>query len=374
MPPRSRFESLPAEVLSCILTRCSRDDLVNLAQTHSNLRAVCRQELINYPLTMNITSDSLKSWVAYFRKEDTLLTRGARSLDITIAVRMQDLLDAFENIDPTVFDVDARPIHSDASRVFPLPSSLRKLSLETGWVPGSGLSSDSLLFLLLHPLPERCPHLEELNIQDSSWHPSDKFDQCILRLTCLRKLHLSVWYLPNIPNRLSLFPASLTDLKLGVADMQTQEEVTTTVPWVRGIRKIEFAIFTPQGIANVLMMLSRGDTSHLTELTLHEIRDVVGPAMVMSMREALTVSLQEFSLLQPPLHTLGLTGPSAWSSPLHLPLLHTAMESTLTQLTLQAMDYCTFSHLPWLHLPRASQHPRIYHRVVLILHPLTQPR
>jgi hypothetical protein len=106
MSPHFRLESLPAELLSGILTRCSREELINLAQTRSNLRTACREELVNYSLIMKITSDNLKSWLAYFRKENTLLTRGARSLDIEFAidVTMQDFFDAFDDVDLAVFD------------------------------------------------------------------------------------------------------------------------------------------------------------------------------------------------------------------------------------------------------------------------------
>jgi hypothetical protein len=351
MPPHSRFESLPAELLSGILTRCSRKELINLAQTHSNLRAACRQELVNYPLTMLITSKSLKFWVAYFRKENTLLTQGARSLDIMVAVKMQDLLDAFDDVDPTVFGVNARPIHPDATRVFPLPSSLRKLSLKLNRMPGPGVSSDTLLYLLLRSLPERCPYIEELSIKASPENPSDEFDKCIRRLTHLRKLHLHVPNLPRISNRLSLLPGSLNDLYLWVGDIQTQEEVTTTVPWAHGIRKVAFAACASQGTANILMILSRGGATHLTELVIREDRYGAAPVTMMPSQETLTVGLQEFSLLQPPLRKLILTDPSAWSNSLHLPLLHTAAAFTLTQLSLQGVDTCIFpSHLPWSRL------------------------
>jgi hypothetical protein len=179
-------------------------------------------------------------------------------------------------------------------------------------------------------------------------HSSDEFDKCIRRLNHLRKLHLRAWNLPHIPNRLSLLPASLTDLSLGMADTQTQEEVATIVPWARGIRNITFEECEPQDTANILMILSRGGAIHLTELGLRENRINGGPAESMSLREALTAGLQELSLLQPPLRTLDLTKPSAWSGSLHLPLLHTAVASTLTQFSLRGVDACIFpSHLPW---------------------------
>jgi hypothetical protein len=348
MPPQSRIESLPTELLSGILTRCSREDLVNLAQTHNNLHTACRKELVNYLFTMRITSASLKSWAVYFRKESTLLTEGVRSLDIAINVTKQDLLDAFDDVDPTVFDVNAQPTHPDAGRILPLPSSLRKLSLVSDSMRGHNFSSDFLLLLLFRPLPERCPHLEELIIQASPRYASDEFHKCIFRRTRLRKLHLRVWHLFSIPNRLSLIPASLADLNLCATDIQTQERVATAVTWIRGIRKIDFARCAPQDIANILRILSRGGATHLTELILEEDRDGADPAAMMSLREALTLGLQEFSLLQPPLHTLSLTGPSGWSDFLHLSPLHTAVVSTLMNLYLQDMDSCVFpSHLPW---------------------------
>jgi hypothetical protein len=261
---------------------------------------------------------------------------------------MQDFFDAFDDVDLAVFDVDARPIHPDADRILPLPSSLRKLSLKTFLTPSLNVSSETLLILLFRSLPERCPHLEELTIQIHSNHPSYGFDKCIRRLKHLRKLYLNVWDLPNIPNRLSLLPASLTDLNLSVSDLQTQEDVAIIVPWVRGIRKIKLWTYTPQCTANVLMILSRGSATHLTELILREDEDRADPAAMMSLREALTAGLQEFSFLQPPLHTLTLAGPPAWSDSLHLPFLHTAVASTLTHLFLQRMDSCIFpSHLPW---------------------------
>jgi hypothetical protein len=345
MPPHSRFESLPAEVLSGILTRCSRDDLVNLAQTCNSLCAVCRQELINYPLTMKVTPDNLKCWAAYFRKGNNPFTRGARSLDIMLYLRRD--FGAFGDVDPAVFDMNAQPIHPDASRIFPLPSSLRRLSLTTLQRPNHILSSDIPL-LLLRSLPERCPRLEELTFRANPKHLSDDFDRCIRRLTHLRKLHFHVWNPPGIPNRLSLLPASLTDLYLRINDIQTQEEVAATVPWVRRIRKLSLEICAPQGIANVLMILSRGGASQLTELILNEDRSEKDPATMIPLREALTAGFQEFSFLQPPLHTLSLANPSAWLDSLHLPLLHTAVASTLTQLSLRDVDSCIFpSHLPW---------------------------
>jgi hypothetical protein len=130
--------------------------------------------------------------------------------------------------------------------------------------------------------------------------------------------------------------------------METQEEVAATIPWVRGIRRITYAGCASQGIADFLMILARGGAIHLADLFLWEDQFRDDSAATTSQREALTAGFQELSLLQPPLHILCLLNLSAWSSPLHLPLLHTAVASTLSELSLRDVDACIFaSHLPW---------------------------